>query len=215
MRPRDLVPPKVIYLASTNVHKYLEAREVIASHGLSLAFLREDVPELQDDLSRIAAEGARWAADKWDLPILVEDTGLFIEALNGFPGPYASYVLRTLGLQGILRLLEGVEDRRAYFRTALAFCDGRGSEPIVFTGEVHGHIAHEARGSGGFGYDPIFVPEGGGGRTFAEMSRSEKNALSHRAKAFEAFARWYARRIGLEGPGGVSGRSGTSPGSSS
>ena len=194
MRPRELVPPKVVYLASTNVHKYLEAREVLASHGLSLAFLREDVPELQsDDLTEIAAWGARWAAEKWDLPILVEDTGLFIEALNGFPGPYASYVLRTIGLKGILKLLEGVKDRRAYFKTALAFCDGRGAEPVVFTGEVRGIISHEPRGSGGFGYDPIFVPEGGDGRTFAEMTRAEKNALSHRARAFHAFARWLVR----------------------
>jgi len=196
MRPRDLVPPKVVYLASTNVHKYLEAREVVASYGLSLAFLREDVPELQaDDVAAIAAEGARWAAEKWDLPVLVEDTGLFIEALGGFPGPYASYVLRTIGLEGVLKLLEGVQDRGAYFRTALAFCDGAGSEPVVFTGEARGLISERPRGSGGFGYDPIFVPEGGGGRTFAEMSRSEKNALSHRAKAFRAFSEWYLARM--------------------
>ncbi len=198
MRPRDLAPPKVVYLASTNIHKYLEAREVVASYGLSLAFLREDVPELQgDDVATIAAEGARWAAEKWDLPVLVEDTGLFIQALGGFPGPYASYVLKTIGLEGVLKLLSGVEDRRAYFRTALAFCDGRGAEPVVFTGEAHGTISHEPRGSSGFGYDPIFVPEGGDGRTFAEMSRSEKNALSHRAEAFRAFCEWYLDYRGL------------------
>jgi len=125
LRPRELVPPRVIYLVSTNVNKYLEAREVVASFGLSLAFLKDDVPELQsEDVAEIAAEGARWAAEKWDLPVLVEDTGLFIEAIGGFPGPYASYVLKTIGLRGVLRLLEGVEDRRAFFKTGLAFCDG-------------------------------------------------------------------------------------------
>ena len=103
MRPKDLVPPKVVYLVSTNIHKYLEAREVLASLGLSLAFLRDEVPELQStDLAQIASWGARWAAEKWDLPVLVEDTGLFIEGLNGFPGPYASYVLKTIGLKGCL-----------------------------------------------------------------------------------------------------------------
>ena len=198
LRPKELVPPKVVYLVSTNVHKYLEAREVVASYGLSLAFLRDDVPELQgDDVVEVAIHGARWAADKWDLPVLVEDTGLFIEALGGFPGPYASYVLRTIGLEGVLKLLGGVEDRRAYFKTALAFCDGRGAEPIVFTGEAWGRVALEARGTGGFGYDPIFVPDGGGGRTFAEMSRSEKNALSHRGKAFRAFSEWFKSYRGL------------------
>ena len=198
MRPKDLVPPKVVYLASTNIHKYLEAREVVAGEGLSLAFLREDVPELQgEDVAEIAAQGAVWAAEKWDLPILVEDTGLFIEALGGFPGPYASYVLKTIGLDGILKLMDGVANRRAYFKTALAFCDGKGSEPVVFTGEAHGWIGQEARGSGGFGYDPIFLPEGGGGRTFAEMDVAEKNALSHRAKAFKAFCDWYKAYRGL------------------
>jgi len=198
LRPKDLVPPKVVYLASTNIHKYLEAREVVAEEGLSLAFLREDVPELQgEDVAEIAAQGAVWAAEKWDLPILVEDTGLFIEALGGFPGPYASYVLKTIGLDGILKLMDGVANRRAYFKTALAFCDGKGSEPVVFTGEAHGWIGHEARGSGGFGYDPIFLPEGGGGRTFAEMDVAEKNALSHRAKAFKAFCDWYKAYRGL------------------
>ena len=198
MRPKELVPPKVIYLVSTNVNKYLEAREVVASYGLSLAFLRDDAPELQsEDVAEIAAEGARWAANKWDLPVLVEDTGLFIEALGGFPGPYASYVLKTVGLRGVLKLLEGAENRRAFFRTGLAFCDGRGSEPIVFTGEVHGTIAEAPRGSSGFGYDPVFVPDEGDGRTFAEMSRAEKNALSHRARAFEAFCKWFLAYRGL------------------
>mgnify|MGYP003877038903 CR=1 FL=1 len=194
------MPPRVIYLVSTNVNKYLEAREVVASYGLSLAFLRDDAPELQsDDVAEIAAEGARWAAEKWDLPVLVEDTGLFIEAIGGFPGPYASYVLKTIGLRGVLRLLEGVEERRAFFKTGLAFCDGKGSEPTVFTGEAHGVIAEAPRGSSGFGYDPIFVPEGGDGRTFAEMSRAEKNALSHRARAFRAFCKWFLTYRGLSG----------------
>ena len=194
------MPPRVIYLVSTNVNKYLEAREVVASFGLSLAFLKDDVPELQsEDVAEIAAEGARWAAEKWDLPVLVEDTGLFIEAIGGFPGPYASYVLKTIGLRGVLRLLEGVEDRRAFFKTGLAFCDGKDAEPTVFTGEAHGIIAEAPRGSSGFGYDPIFVPEGGDGRTFAEMSRAEKNALSHRARAFRAFCKWFLTYRGLSG----------------
>ena len=171
MRPKDLVPPKVVYLVSTNIHKYLEAREVLASLGLSLAFLRDEAPELQStDLAQIAAWGAR---------------------------PYASYVLKTIGLEGVLRLLKGAEDRRACFKTALAFCDGRDAEPVVFTGEACGTIAHEPRGMGGFGYDPIFVPEGGDGRTFAEMSTSEKNAYSHRARAFRAFGEWYRRAKGI------------------
>lgn len=198
LRPKELVPPRVVYLVSTNIHKYLEAREVVASYNLSLAFLRDDVPEFQhSDVVEIAKWGARWAADKWDLPVLVEDTGLFIQALGGFPGPYASYVLRTIGLTGVLKLLDGVEDRRAYFKTALAFCDGREAEPVVFTGEAWGQIALEARGAGGFGYDPIFVPDGGDGRTFAEMSREEKNALSHRGKAFRAFSEWFRSYRGL------------------
>jgi len=121
----------------------------------------------------------------------VEDTGLFIDALNGFPGALAAYVHKSIGLQGILKLLEGVENRKAHFDAAVAY----GAPPgriWVFTGRVYGRISLKEAGSGGFGFDPLFVPEGFD-KTFAEMSLEEKSKISHRALAFRRLGVWIAR----------------------
>ena len=91
---------------------------------------------------------------KLKTPLIVDDTGFSIDALNGFPGPYAAYVLNTIGNTGILKLMEGVTDRRARFTTAIAYADEQGIQ--VFTGTIEGRITTSPRGSGGFGYDPIF-----------------------------------------------------------
>jgi XTP/dITP diphosphohydrolase len=118
-------------------------------------------------------------------PVFVlEDAGLFVDALSGFPGVYSAYVFRTLGVDGVLRLMEGHEDRRARFESRIALClpDGRVE---VLAGTCHGVISAEARGAGGFGFDPIFLPEGDE-RTFAEMSIGEKGAVSHRGRALTA-----------------------------
>jgi XTP/dITP diphosphohydrolase len=114
-------------------------------------------------------------------PYIVEDSGLFIRALNWFPGTLSSQVFRKIGNRGILKLMEGVEDRYAVFRSAIAL--GLGENVIkVFEGVAEGEVALEARGSGGFGYDPIFIPSGHR-KTFAEMDVDEKNKVSHRGMA--------------------------------
>jgi len=123
-------------------------------------------------------------ASKWH-SIWVEDSGLFIEALGGFPGPYSSYVLRKIGLEGILRLMQGIENRRACYRAAVAYTLGGSIE--VAGGELCGSIAHRPEGSGGFGYDPIFIPEGYR-ETLAALGEDVKNRISHRARAVRAAA---------------------------
>ena len=117
--------------------------------------------------------------------MLVEDSGLFIEALGGFPGVYSAYVLRTLGPSRLLRLL-GVRERRAHFVTVFGYAPSRGRVQL-FRGEVHGRLADRPRGRHGFGFDPIFVPDGLD-RTFAEMELAEKDRRSHRGRALEALA---------------------------
>lgn len=120
------------------------------------------------------------------VPLIVDDTGLFINALAGFPGPYAAYVQETIGNAGVLRLMEGVTDRSAHFSTAIAYADASGV--TVFSGRVDGSITDTERGGEGFGYDPIFAS---GSSTLAEMSMEEKNRLSHRARALILFRDWY------------------------
>ena len=113
--------------------------------------------------------------------------------MNGFPGPYSSYVYKTLGLNGILKLLDGIENRRAYFR-AVAVLEHPVLGEQVFEGIVYGRIAHYPRGTGGFGFDPIFVPEGEE-KTFAELPVSDKNKYSHRARAFRKLFEWIGSRF--------------------
>ena len=123
------------------------------------------------------------------VPLMVDDTAFFIDALNGFPGPYAAYVLSTIGNTGILRLMEGARDRNARFTTAIAFADETGI--FVFSGTISGRIIPEPRGSGGFGYDPIFEVDG---KTLAEIPLEEKSAISHRARALTSFRDWFMNR---------------------
>ena len=182
---------RVAFFVSSNVHKFNEARRVLAEYGVATALIKRKVLEIQNDsIERIAKTSAAEAAKKCNLPIIVEDAGLFIEALKGFPGPYSSYAYRTIGTKGILRLMENVESREASFHSAVAFCSPNES-PRCFHGKADGKISFEERGASGFGFDPVFEPSGGGGKTFAQMTTEEKNKFSHRARAMRKFARWY------------------------
>jgi len=183
---------RLAFFVTGNIHKFNEARLFLAKYKVAVAMLKIGAVEIQDDnLESIAKASATDAAKKCGLPIIVEDAGLFIEALNGFPGPYSSYVYRTIGTKGILKLMENTAKRDAYFQSVVAF-SGPEEAPKCFQGKVEGKISMEERGSSGFGFDPIFEPEGGNNRTFAEMTTTEKNKYSHRAKALRKFAEWYA-----------------------
>ena len=180
-----------LFLVTRNKHKFEEAKILLEEFGVDLEMAGIDKLEIQSHkLEDIAWRAAIHAYATLRKPVVVDDSGLFIKALNGFPGPYSSYVFKTLGLEGILRLLEGVNDRRACFKTAVAAIIP--PVDIVVTGSVCGYITRTPRGAGGFGFDPIFVPEGED-RTFAEMSLREKNRYSHRARAFRELGRRLVR----------------------
>ena len=179
-----------IWFVTENRHKFLEARAVVSGFGISLRQLRKDKIEIQSgDLSEIAQFAAEQVSRKQDCSIVVEDSGLFIEALHGFPGPFSSYVCSTIGAEGILRLIAGARKRKAYFQASLALSRSK-NRTRIFTGRVHGRIGFKERGSRGFGFDPIFIPEGSN-MTFSEMGTESKNNYSHRAVAFRRLAKWY------------------------
>jgi len=183
------VSKPIAFLVTKNKNKVEEANGVLSAYGLFLEQANIEKLEIQsEDLKAIAWTAALYAYRTLKAPVVVDDSGLFIEALGGFPGPYSSYVYRKLGVHGILRLMEGVDDRRACFRTVLAVI----IPPLdaLFEGRVCGQITYEPRGDKGFGFDPIFVP-GGRNKTFAEMSLEEKNSVSHRSQALRLFAEWY------------------------
>ncbi|HDQ05782.1 MAG TPA: XTP/dITP diphosphatase [Candidatus Bathyarchaeota archaeon] len=191
--PQGFPRGKVAYFVTSNIHKFLEARNVLSEYNIATAKLRVEAVEIQDDsLENIAKYSVQDAVKNCGLPVFVEDAGLFIEALNGFPGPYSRYVYDTVGLDGILKLMENVENRDAYFMSVIGFGSPE-EQPICFVGKVEGKISLQKRGTAGFGYDPIFIPLEGDGRTFAEMTTAEKNRFSHRAEALRRFAEWYSR----------------------
>jgi len=178
-------------VVTSNKGKAKEFEEIFSEYGLRFRVEPMKTPELQAmDLKLIAKNSALYAYDVLREPVMVEDAGLFVNALKGFPGPFSSYVYKTIGINGILKLLEGVEDRRAKFVSVIAFYSPI-TEPLrFFIGEVEGLISEKPRGSKGFGFDPIFIPAEGDGRTFGEMEVSEKNKFSHRARSARKFAEW-------------------------
>ena len=187
---------RVVFFATGNIHKFDEARSILTGLDIAVGMLRvKDVEIQSDSLVEIAKSSAQEAFKRCCLPIIVEDAGLFIDALKGFPGPYAAYAYQTVGNKGLLKLLENVENRKAVFRSAIAYCDSEAGAPVVFEGASVGEITVDERigsGKSGFGFDPIFRPLGSA-RTFAEMSLEEKNGFSHRAKAVRKFAEWYLK----------------------
>jgi len=183
---------KVAYFVTSNIHKFQEARRVLSEYKIATAKLKVGAVEIQDDnLENIAKASALDAVKNCGLPIFVGDSGLFVEALNGFPGPYSAYVYRTVGTKGILKLMKNIENRDAYFQSVIAFSSPE-EQTTCFSGKVEGKISLQELGTSGFGYDPIFEPSKGDGRTFAEMTTAQKNLYSHRAEALRKFAEWYS-----------------------
>ena len=177
-----------------NKGKYFEAARIAADFKIQLKHVNRHKIEIQsDDLKEIACFAAKEASEATLHPVITEDSGFFVHALGGFPGPYSSYVYRTLGNRGILRLIQSVSNRDAHFQVAVAFCKPR-RQPVCFTAMVKGAVSHTPKGSRGFGFDPVFVPSEGDGRTFAQMSPDEKNLLSHRGRAFFQFFNWLTTR---------------------
>lgn len=179
-----------------NAGKLAEAQALFGPLGHQVeAFDGEVIEPQAEDLSAVAlakiAQGVELLAAEGRLEegLLVEDSGLFIDALPAFPGVYSAHVLRSIGCEGILRLLD--EERGAHFMTVAAYWTGEAVE--VFVGRCTGSIATEIRGERGFGYDPIFIPHDGDGElTFAEMAPEAKNAISHRGRALRALAEFLA-----------------------
>jgi XTP/dITP diphosphohydrolase len=172
-------------LVTSNQGKLEEFRSALAPLGIELAHSNEDCDEIQaDTLKEVVLSCLDQLENKELKDLVIDDSGLFVHALNGFPGVYSSYALRTIGMDGVLRLLEGSQDRSAHFECCVGASIG--GRRITVTGRCEGTIALTPSGHEGFGFDPIFVPSGYE-RTFAEISITEKNGISHRGRAIQAF----------------------------
>lgn len=171
-----------------------KAREAASLLGRPVEARPLDLPEIQSlDFAAVVTAKALAAAERLGVPVLVEDSGLALPAWKGYPGPFTKYAVGAVGEAGFARLAWAWGDPRveAVSTLGLAWPGARPDEVVVAEGRVAGTLAPEPRGSSGFGWDVIFVPDGEA-RTFAEMSAEEKNARSHRARAFAALARLLA-----------------------
>ena len=182
----------MITFITGNEHKVKEAENIFKLFGVELEHIDLGYMEPQGTLEDVARFGAKYACQELNRSVIVEDAGLFIRALNGFPGTYSKFVQNSLGNQNILKLMDGVDDRYAEFRSVIGYCTPN-SEPKVFLGRVEGQIAFEERGNLGFAFDPLFlVPEEG--KTFGELTTEEKNQFSHRRNSLEKFINWYVNQ---------------------
>ncbi|XP_020685337.2 inosine triphosphate pyrophosphatase [Dendrobium catenatum] len=161
--------------------KKLEEVRAILGNSIPFQSLRLDLPELQGEPEEISKGKARLASTEVNGPVLVEDTCLCFNALNGLPGPYIKWFLEKIGHEGLNNLLMAYEDKSAYAACVFSLALGPNTEPLTFVGKTMGKIV-PARGPKDFGWDPIFQPNGYE-LTYAEMPKEEKNKISHRSKA--------------------------------
>ena len=167
---------------TSNPGKVAEFQKAFADMGIEMEHLRLPYDEVQtSELEEVVEKGMAEIRAKGVRDFIIDDSGMFVNALKGFPGVSSAYGQKTIGNAGILKLMEGVEDRSAVFKCCIG-CDIDG-RTIIVTGTCDGYITREARGSEGFGYDPIFSPDGK--RTFAEIGIEEKNTMSHRGNAIK------------------------------
>lgn len=192
-----------IIFATANRGKLREAAEVLGP-GFEVVSpadlgITEDIPETGATLQENSLQKAQYLFDRTGLPCFADDTGLEVDALGGAPGIYSARYAgpghdSEANMAKLLTELIRLDDRRARFRTVvtLILADG---QPHFFEGSCEGSIARERHGTGGFGYDPVFLPDAYPGRTLAEVSEEEKNAVSHRGKAIRAMAEWLRGKV--------------------
>jgi XTP/dITP diphosphohydrolase len=188
-----------IYFITSNEGKFREVKNKLGVlPQLDLERLEHSYPEVQaDSLEEVVKFALDWLQKSLDYTILkdsvmIEDSGLFVERLKGFPGVYSAYVFKTIGgYNSVLTLMEGEWDRRARFETCIGMITSDGQQKL-FAGKCEGSLTTEGIGTEGFGYDPIFMPEGEK-RTFAEMTTPEKNRFSHRSKALDGLQEYLSQ----------------------
>ncbi len=179
----------MIYFITSNENKFREAEEIFSGHGISIERISVPYKEIQADTLEEVVREALDGIDEED--VFIEDAGLFVDALGGFPGVYSRYVEDTIGNTAILKLLSDVKERGAVFQSVVGY---KGKTVEIFEGTVEGEIAEQQMGTGGFGYDPLFIPKGFN-KTFAE-DITLKMRLSHRKQAMEKLAKYLAKDVG-------------------
>ncbi len=176
---------KDLYFITSNKGKYKEAANKLIEADFKVIQKNLGYPEVQaNSLEDVVNFGVSYILERFHKPFIIEDAGIFIKNLNDFPGVYSADVFYKIGCKGILKLLDGIKkDRGACFKSVIAYVNSD-KQIHVFAGECFGHIGFEEVGDNGFGYDPVFIPNGEN-KTFAEMTVDEKNRFSHRGNSLD------------------------------
>jgi len=189
--------PSVITFVTGNKKKLEEVKRILTNGADPLSCTisnhKLDLPELQGDPLEIAKEKCALAAKELNAAVITEDTSLCFNALNHLPGPYIKWFLEDCGHDGLNNMIAFTDDKSAYAQTVVGYCPGPNQDVIIFDGRTSGKIV-PPRGSLEFGWDPIFEPDEGGGLTYAEMSKDQKDAISHRSRAFAQLRAYLVRR---------------------
>jgi XTP/dITP diphosphohydrolase len=173
-----------LYFVTGNKGKVSEAEKIL---GFPIHIANIDLPEIQSlDLNEIVKDKVERAYEKINKPVFVDDVGMFVNAWNGFPGPFIKFMRLSGSYDNelLLKMLAGEKNRAVIVKAVVGFCDGDNIH--LFEGKVEGVLADEERGSAGWGFDPIFIPHGYD-QTFAEIGEEKKNKISHRAIAMNKF----------------------------
>jgi len=183
---------KSLHFVTGNKNKLLETSKILQGTIPKLVSINLDLPELQgkttEEISKAKCQIASKHAGK-GVPVIVEDTSLCFNALNGLPGPYVKWFLELTGHDGLNKILAGYEDKSAYALCVFSYSDDPDSEPKTFVGKCPGKIVPPRGPPNSFGWDPIFQPDGFE-ETFAEMSKEMKNTISHRLLALDEFKKF-------------------------
>ncbi len=184
---------KQLRFITGNVHKFKEVKQFIIQKFPEFNIMKVDLPlqEIQaETLEEVAEFKVQSVKEKIEAPYFIEDAGFFVDDVClGFPGVYSSYVMKTIGYKGILKIMQGAIERSAHFESVIAYMKTDG-EIVLFKGVNQGKVSHDARGSSGFGFDPIFVSDDYPERTFAQLTTEQKNRVSHRRRSLEKLIAW-------------------------
>ncbi|MFX0024918.1 MAG: RdgB/HAM1 family non-canonical purine NTP pyrophosphatase [Candidatus Hermodarchaeota archaeon] len=185
----------VIYFITRNNHKFNELKKLFENENLpyQLKQLKLETIEIQTELVRKnAIFKLNSVKSKVNCSCFIEDAGFFVDdPLNGFPGVYSSYIFKTIGNEGILRLINNFKHSKAHFIAIFALFFKPLNKVFLFEGRVEGRVSERIQGFGGFGFDPIFIPNEIPNKTFAELTMEEKNEISHRGKAWREMIKFF------------------------
>jgi XTP/dITP diphosphohydrolase len=178
---------KTLYFITGNKNKFDEVLKIFQNEGVNLILHQKDIKTVEiqaDSIKEVALFKLNSVKDRVDGSFFIEDAGFFVDhPLNGFPGVYSSYVMKTIGNEGLLNLISDFGNAKAHFGSVIALYFEPLNKTLIFEGEVKGKVSKTMRGKHGFGFDPIFIPDETPDKTFAELPMSEKNKISHRSKA--------------------------------